>query len=248
MKRIIRKYIPDTWLKYYRYLKSTKNKNKFGKLELNNVFLSIYKENHWKGTDSISGTGSNLKQTEDLRQSIPLLFKQLNIKSILDIPCGDFYWMKEIDLTGINYIGADIVSDLITGNREYSSENISFRVLDLTKDELPKSDLIICRDCLVHLSFKDIYLAINNIISSGCKYLLTTSFTSCELNYNIVTGDWRVLNLEKYPFNFPKPLLTMNENCTEANGNYSDKAMLLWEINKMEPPKKMYKKRIFVKV
>lgn len=99
-------------------------------------------------------------------------------------------------------------------------------------DPLPQNDLIIVRDCLVHLSYKDIYNAIKNIKSSGSKYLLTTTFTNHDLNHDIVTGDWRAINLQK-PFNFSSPLLVINENCTQGSGEYSDKAMALWEIDKI---------------
>jgi hypothetical protein len=35
---------------------------------------------------------------------------------LLDIPCGDFNWMKLLNL-GVDYIGADIVGELIAENR-----------------------------------------------------------------------------------------------------------------------------------
>ena len=51
--------------------------------------------------------------------------------------------MKEIDFKGINYIGADIVPDLIKKNtKEFTNNEINFKILDLTSDGLPKSDLI----------------------------------------------------------------------------------------------------------
>jgi hypothetical protein len=106
-------------------------------------------------------------------------------------------------------------------------------VLNLIKDPLPKSDLIIVRDCLVHLSNKDVINAIKNIKSSGSKYLLTTTFTNLSLNSDILTGEWRPLNLLCAPFNLSNPLLVINENCTEGNGEYSDKSMALWEIESL---------------
>jgi 2-polyprenyl-3-methyl-5-hydroxy-6-metoxy-1,4-benzoquinol methylase len=247
MKEIISKLLPDIVLKNYKYKKNPKKKSKFGKLNLKESFNNIYTKNHWKSDESISGTGSSIEQTASLRYELPSLFKKLDIKSVLDIPCGDFNWMKETDLSGITYIGADIVTKLINTNKKYGKENVSFEVLDLTNDMLPKSDLIICRDCFVHLSFNDIYASLKNIISSDSKYLLTTSFPSCNLNYDIASGEWRVLNFEIHPFNFPKPLLVINENCTEANGRYSDKAMVLWEIKKINLPRKRYRRLLFLK-
>ena len=40
---------------------------------------------------------------------------------------------------------------------------------------------------------------------SGIPYLLTTTFPGAAANEEIVTGDWRVLNLEAPPFGLPPP-------------------------------------------
>ena len=182
--------------------------------------------------------GSEIEYTSILRSTLPKIITSFDIKSICDAPCGDFNWMKEVDLSKIDYVGADIVDELIYKNiRKYKHrKNLKFKVLNLISDTLPKTDILILRDCLVHLSNKDIYSAIKNIKSSGSKYLLSTTFIDHQLNIDIVTGDWRPLNLQKHPFNFPSPILIINENCTEANGEYSDKSLALWDINKIELP------------
>lgn len=202
------------------------------------VFTEIYKVNYWKSDESISGVGSESNQTRSIIKDIDRLLSEMKITSLLDIPCGDFNWMKEVDLSKIDYVGADIVDELIYKNiRKYKHrKNLKFKVLNLISDTLPKTDILILRDCLVHLSNKDIYSAIKNIKSSGSKYLLSTTFIDHQLNIDIVTGDWRPLNLQKHPFNFPSPILIINENCTEANGEYSDKSLALWDINKIELP------------
>jgi 2-polyprenyl-3-methyl-5-hydroxy-6-metoxy-1,4-benzoquinol methylase len=126
------------------------------------IFKRIYEKNVWKSKESISGPGSTLKQTEKIRKKIPLLIKSKKIKSILDIPCGDFNWMNEIkiDKLNVNYIGADVVEELVKKNKQkYKKDNINFLKLNLTKDELPKVDLILCRDCLIHFSYKNIFFS-----------------------------------------------------------------------------------------
>ena len=99
------------------------------------------------------------------------------------------------------------------------------------RDHLPKADILFCRDCLVHLSNEDIAKSIQNIRQSDITYLLTTTFTQCDENHDIVTGDWRIINLEKPPFNFPKPMSLINEKCTEGDGTYADKSLGLWKIS-----------------
>ena len=231
MKKIIKSLIPQFVWQFYRSLKLSKFKDKSNQ----EVFTHIYDTNYWKSGESISGEGSEIKQAQFLINEIDKLIDDRKISSILDIPCGDFNWMKNVDLSKVSYIGADIVEQLIANNIEKNKdfENISFKVLNLTTDPLPKSDLIIVRDCLVHLSYQDIFKAIENIKSSGCKYLFTTTYPNFKSNHNIITGDWRRLNLMDKPFDFPPPILTINENCTEGNGEFADKSMLLWKISEI---------------
>lgn len=195
------------------------------------VFTDIYRRNKWRGKDSVSGTGSDGHQTRVIARELPALFNEFNISTMLDIPCGDFHWMKSVDLKGMNYTGADIVKDLIQRNRErYERDSIRFQSLNLIRDKLPKVDLVFCRDCLVHFSFEDIYLALHNICESQSEFLLTTTFTDRIDNHDIVRGQWRVINLELVPFVLPKPLKIINEGCTEGDGAYEYKALGLWRI------------------
>lgn len=201
-------------------------------LSAEETFRIIHQQNHWEGTDSISGEGSGRKQTRELETAIPRLLDQLNVNILLDLPCGDFSWMQRINLPISRYIGADIVEELITANQKtYGNPNRQFIRLDLISDPLPPADMLLCRDCLVHLSFDDIFKAIDNIRHSRIPYLLTTTFIDCEENEDIETGDWRVINLEKPPFNFPPPVQLINEGCSEAEGRFSDKSLGLWLVD-----------------
>jgi len=193
------------------------------------VFTKIYQTNYWNGNESRSGPGSNLIQTKTIRTEISKLFKEFHITSLLDIPCGDFFWLKEVNLDFLEYTGADIVEEIITQNNlKYSKKNRKFVKLDLINDKLPKTDIILCRDVLQHFSFQNIEDSIKNIKKSGSKYLLATSIISKKKNQDIVTGNWRPLNLLVPPFNFPKPIFIINERCSEKNS--TDKSLLLWKI------------------
>jgi hypothetical protein len=199
---------------------------------MKHTFTNIYKKNTWASSESVSGTGSSISQTKTIIQELPKLIEQFNIKSLVDAPCGDLNWMKEIYRIVESYIGIDIVEEIIEQNKKkFQTDHVQFLTLDITKDPLPKSDVILCRDCLVHFSFSDIFLALNNFKASGSKYLLTTTFTDRMCNAEIKTGGWRPLNLEIEPVYFPKPQFVINEKCTE--GNYSDKSLALWELDKI---------------
>lgn len=203
-------------------------------LTTEDIFTNIYKQNTWRGTQSVSGVGSELDQTTNLIKELPVLFKDLQISTMLDIPCGDFNWMNRVSLNGVNYIGADIVKALIRHNEKYRTPEVTFICADLITDTLPKVDLVFSRDCLVHLSYADIFRALRNICESGSTYLLTTTFPRRTENWDIETGEWRVLNFEIEPFSFPAPLRIIVEGCTEDEGMYNDKSLALWRISDLK--------------
>ncbi len=191
------------------------------------VFTEIYRVNKWGDEESASGPGSNLEQTETIRKILPLLIKEFNCKSILDIPCGDFFWMKLVDLD-IEYIGGDIVAKLITINkRKYAGAKRKFFYMDLIHDRLPKVDLIFCRDCLVHFPLLQALRALENVKRSDSTYFLATTFIEREINVDIPFGGWRPINLQQPPFGFPPPIRLIDEKC--PFGDYKDKSLGLWK-------------------
>jgi hypothetical protein len=192
-------------------------------------FTEIYENNLWCSPESVSGGGSEMQNTKVIRKELPVLIQKFNIKSILDLPCGDYNWMKSVDLSNVSYIGADIVEPLIKKNKELYNE-IDFRLLDLTKDILPKVDLIFVRDCLGHLSNDNVLLALKNCKESGSKYLLATSFTKWDFNPDIKDGGWKCINLMISPFNL-NPIYLINEDCQEGFPHYNDKCMILFQLN-----------------
>jgi 2-polyprenyl-3-methyl-5-hydroxy-6-metoxy-1,4-benzoquinol methylase len=199
---------------------------------MDEVFCRIFKKKRWRGNRSVSGPGSDPEQTQVLIASLPALFRDLEIKSILDVPCGDFLWMRDVDLNAIRYTGADIVEEIIQHNKEaYQRQHVRFLRLNLVQDELPQVDLMLCRDGLVHLSFEDVFKSLNNMCKSKSRYLLATTFTDREINQDILSGQWRTLNLERPPFNLCRPMSVINEECPHRNGIYADKSLGLWRMD-----------------
>lgn len=183
-------------------------------------FTSDYREN--------SGVGSDLEATRVVSAALPCIIESLSIQSMLDIPCGDFVWMQHVDIGAATYIGADIIRELILSLEKLNRTNTRrFMVLDIVDDDLPQANLIMCRDCLVHLSYRLIRKAVRNIRRSQSTYLLTTTFTE-HSNSDIVTGNWRPLNLCRPPFNFPAPIQLINEGHPPP---YGDKSLGLWQIS-----------------
>lgn len=180
----------------------------FSKKNKKEIFTEIYKTNYWNDNDSKSGTGSSLKSTKNIRIELPLLIKNLKINSLLDVPCGDFFWFhKIINETNINYVGGDIVEEIINKNYKYENHKVKFKIIDLINDTLPESDLIFCRDCLFHFSYDDINKTFNNLKKCNFKYILITNhdFSDKKIkNDDITTGSFRFLDFYKAPFNFEK--------------------------------------------
>jgi hypothetical protein len=202
-----------------------------GKASRRAVFERIFRENLWGNDESVSGEGSNLERTAVIRSVLPGLLARHGVRSMLDAPCGDFFWMQEVALALDEYIGADIIPDLIRANTaRYASVRRSFIVADLIEDALPRTDLVFCRDCLVHLSYTDIWRAIRNFKRSGATWLLTTTFSGPRENVDIACGDWRPLNFERPPFDFPRPVEIINEQCDEDAGIWADKCLGLWRL------------------
>ncbi len=200
-----------------------------GRARRRSVFGGFYRRNKWRGQTSRSGTGSDPAQTATIEVALPALLRELGVRRLLDVPCGDFVWMQRVDLGGIAYLGGDIVSPLIDANqRQYGSPAIQFGVIDLVCDALPPADLLLCRDCLVHLPLDDAVTALRAIARADVDHVLLTTFPERSVNTDIVLGKWRPLNLERAPFNLPAPRRLILENCTERDGRFADKALGLW--------------------
>jgi SAM-dependent methyltransferase len=189
------------------------------------VFERIYENNLWASTESRSGPGSTLSRTAVIRSVLPSLLSDIGAQSMLDAACGDFNWMAGVDLAGISYVGVDIVPQLIEGNRRlYGSETTQFLLCDITRDQLPEVDVILCRDCLIHHSLDDAIATVRNFQRTNSRYLLATTHPAVRQNIDIHTGSWRSLNLQLPPFEFPDPLQLIIED------KESSKSLGLWEL------------------
>jgi hypothetical protein len=221
------------------------------------TFAQIYASGAWTREDghgdegvSLSGPGSNLQQTAALRAELPRLVAELGVRSFLDAPCGDYFWMSRVDLNVESYLGVDVVPEVVSRNRSrFAGPGRDFRVLDIVRDPIPQADLIFSRDCLVHLSDDNVHRALDNFRRSGATYLATTTFVGRTENAeDIIAGGWRPLNLSLPPFDLPQPFRLIDEQCTEVyryneagvkvsgdeeayeERRFSDKAVGVWRL------------------
>lgn len=195
------------------------------------LFTDIVLNNKWLDEESPCGTGSTLSFTENLRKNFPMLLTKFNIQSMFDGPCGDFHWfqhvLKEPSLKDLKYIGGDIVKPMIENNiKHYAKPNISFIHIDLLTSKYPKVDLMMCRDCLFHLPFKDIQTLLQNFVDSNIPYFFATSHTyEGTIMVDIPIGAYRETNLFLPPINLPRnPLYIIDDYVLP----HPPRSMILW--------------------
>lgn len=198
------------------------------------AFTRHYRSNGWLEPETKSGRGSSLERTAAIRRALPPLFAELGIRTVLDAGCGDFNWFRAVEVELESYLGIEIVEELVALNRaRYGSEQRRFASLDVIRDPLPRADLVLCRDCLVHLKNRQVRAALDNFRRSGSRYLLATTFTRDHPNDDAPLGGWRPLNLAREPFGLGPPLRALSERATVEDPRYADKSLGLWAL---EPP------------
>lgn len=201
---------------------------------------NVYENNLWYGEESRSGRGSDPVNTQHVELELPHIINKLNVKSILDIPCGDFAWMPRM-LKNVSedvvYHGADIVEEIVENNKEYSDTNVSFSCLDITSDTLPYADLVLVRDCFNHLPNQKIFEGLSNIKKSNAKYIALTHFNWRSFKNEDIENrvgekvNWRRINYTLDPFFFNSPIDFIVEGSSESGGK--DKTLSVWKVSEI---------------
>jgi hypothetical protein len=169
-------------------------------------FREAYESHAWvssKSQLSLSGLGSETSTTRSVVEALPDLLARLGCDTLLDVGCGDWNWMRNVPLP-CNYVGVDIVPEVIEANRRYEGAGVQFEVRDAIEGPLPKADVALCREVLFHLSLRD-GLAVLANIQAAAGWLVATTDKAIWFNSDIETGDYRRINLERAPYRLPRP-------------------------------------------
>jgi hypothetical protein len=200
------------------------------------AFTQHYERGDWNETESVSGRGSSMRSTETIRRQLPLLFAELGVRRVVDAGCGDFNWFRELPVQLDDYLGIEVVEGLAARNEQrYGGHGRRFAPLDIIRDPLPKADLVLCRDCLVHLKNRQVLAALRNFRRSGSSYLLATTFTAGRPNRDVSLGGWRPMDLERAPFNLGPPLRIISEAESVEDRQFIDKGLALWSLRPSRP-------------
>jgi hypothetical protein len=172
------------------------------------IFTETFKKNKWGSSESFSGVGSQLNYTYNIRTSLERIIYSKKINTVFDCSCGDWNWMKHVDLSRVKYTGNDIVTEIVERNSKlYSKENINFTnndCLSSLRELQDKSvDLVICRHTLEHLGL-EYSIKVCEEIRRVSNYALITSSNIDSENYNLdLIPDGfiaRQINLQAAPF------------------------------------------------
>ena len=164
------------------------------------IFNQIYSNNLW---GSGSGTGSLAENTVEYRKYIHNFIRTNQIRSVVDIGCGDWQFSKLIDWRGIHYIGVDVSDVVLSNTQQFAREGVSFLHADARTDLLPTADLLIMKDVMQHWTNNDILTFLPRL-SNFQQALITNGFHPAlrnMVNSDIPVGQYRPVDLRISPFN-----------------------------------------------
>lgn len=215
-------------------------------------FTKIYREHVWGGPFK-SGPGSDPEMLRAYSTLLVDVLEQRQVRSVVDVGCGDWTLGRTLDWSGVDYTGVDIVPDVVeTLNVNFHSNGIRFRCLDVVANELPQADLCIVKDVLQHLSNDSVRSLLGRLGTYFAAALITNDLShrkqgnwrtlwkteSIPPNTDIPDGGYRPLRLREAPFNLQaKQLLTIPLRFERLVFDhpgvvYETKEVLLWERRK----------------
>jgi hypothetical protein len=167
------------------------------------IFSDVYKTNEWTNG---SGPGSHPDNVKPYMALLQQYFDDPRFKTIDDLGCGDFQFMKLIHIPEDKlYTGYDLVPSVIEANKEhFGKSNVKFDTITRIEDLKDKSgDMIIVKDVMIHWSNERVWYFINNILPNYKYALLTNNFEpqSTLSNSDIYTGSFRPIDISQGPFN-----------------------------------------------
>lgn len=163
---------------------------------------------------SWDGPGASLNNTGDLRDWLPNMLRSLNVTRMLDAACGDWNWMQYVDLSGVAYTGWDVDQGRVERcvERAQGRPNVTFECVNLlTVPEIPRYDLILCRDCLGHFTNGYIDQVLKQFTASGSTWLLASTYPEAGNEFEYDPRRWAWLGYLERPVNLEAPPWEMSK-------------------------------------
>jgi SAM-dependent methyltransferase len=166
------------------------------------VFNTIYVNDVWR--ESREEPWPVEANSQVYRPVVERFIKSHGIRSIVDIGCGSWEPNATIELNGADYVGVDVSDVVLAQARRNTPPGMKFINANVLTDPVPRADLLLMKDVLQHWSNADVLTFLPKI--RAFRYaLITNGFVSGNenesVNVDIVTGDWRPIDLTRPPFN-----------------------------------------------
>lgn len=192
------------------------------------VFTKIAEDRLWGCEETPSGPGSSAASTAAIVEALPGWFRDYQIHSVSDLGCGDFNWMKAVDLGGMSYDGYDVVRDLVEqAASTYGRHGIRFHHADILNVALPRSDLFICKDVLIHFPTPMAIELIQRINAAGASFFAANTYPGFpNETRNLDVGQFQCLDLEAPPFCLGEPL----QRISVPGTRWKNKLFCLWKF------------------
>jgi hypothetical protein len=191
-------------------------------------FTRIIRSAAW-GAETRCGHGSTLEACQAVVKVLPEWFRKFGISTMVDLGCGDWDWMRAVDLTGIRYDGYEVVQDLVLGNQKYETDHIHFHHADVLEIEIPKVDLVLCKDVFGHLPTELSMKLLGAIELSGSKYLASTTSVGWPPQNRVYVrvGGFSPVDLETPPFDLGLPRASVS---VPHHPSTPEKLFALWVL------------------
>ena len=167
------------------------------------VFSDVYERDLWNGG---SGPGSAPENTVEYRRFLQEFLDGFDYPvKVVDLGCGDWRIGELMDWSGVDYVGVDVVPEVIEANRRRDTpDNVSFVCLDALVDDLPEGDVLVVKDVLQHWPNADV-LRLLDAAEERFTFTMETNDVSskshpAKVNSDIALGDWRPIDIERAPF------------------------------------------------
>lgn len=173
-------------------------------------FVTIYRDKLWgvnEENEGYSGGGSDLENVRPYYVYLTNFLREHDIRSVVDLGCGDWTFSRFIDWTDIDYIGYDVVDSVIQKDQaRYGSSHIQFIHANFLNEEVPQADLMICKHVLQHMPNQDV-MAFLKLLPKFKHCLILNAAPTEEGNQEHLIRDvfpfWedRGIDLTQAPFN-----------------------------------------------
>jgi SAM-dependent methyltransferase len=170
------------------------------------VFRQIYEENLWGFG---SGHGARPRVTKGYRTFIENFISENAITSVLDFGCGDWQFSRLIDWRGADYLGLDVVPELIHRNQaSYGTRRIAFALSPDRLADVPHADLLLVKHVLQHWPTGLVQDFMSQVVPRFRFALITNTVEpKNSLNSEIAMGEWRPLDLRRAPYGYDVPVV-----------------------------------------